>query len=119
LTESVTVEPGKCSQVTGNYKILQGNKVAFTTTALVSITGTIVDEHGNIVTGKNVQNTEFIAQYINDNVRGMTVVDQNYSDTNVKVEISGNMSVNLATLDSYTQEIACDGNNNLTDHSEL
>jgi len=48
----------------------------------------------------------------------MTVVDQNYSDTNVKVEISGHMSVNLATMDSYTQEVACDSNNNL-EHTEL
>ena len=117
LTESVTVEPGKCSKVAGYYKILQGNQVPFKSTALVSITGTIVDEHGNIVAGQTVANTEFIAQYINDNIKGMTVVDQNYSDTNVKVEITGYMSANLATMDSYTKEIACDGTQ--PDHSEL
>ncbi|WP_205702369.1 hypothetical protein, partial [Candidatus Aquarickettsia rohweri] len=50
----------------------------------------------------------FIAQYITENVKGMTVVDQNYSDTNVKVEITGHMSANMATMNSYTQEVACD-----------
>ena len=118
LSESVTVEPGKCSEVTGYYKILQGNEVAFTATALVSITGTIIDEHGNVVAGQNIASPEFITQYINENVKGMTVVDQNYSDTNVKVEISGHMSVNLATMNSYVEEVACT-NDTPPDHTEL
>ena len=118
LTESVTVDPGKCSEITGYYKIIQANQVAFKTTALVSITGTIIDEHGNIVTGQNIPNAEFITQYINDNIKGMTVIDPNYSDTNVKVEMTGYMSANLATMDSYTQEVACDGNNS-PEHTEL
>ena len=46
LTEAVTVQPGECSEVTGYYKILKGNQVPFKSTALVSITGTIIDEHG-------------------------------------------------------------------------
>ncbi len=108
LSESVTVDPGKCSKVTGYYKIIKADQVKFTATALVSISGTIIDEQGNTVSGHNVQSTEFIAQYITENVKGMTVVDQNYSDTNVKVEITGHMSANMATMNSYTQEVACD-----------
>jgi hypothetical protein len=63
--------------------------------------GTIIDEQGNVVFGQNVQNTEFIAQYINENVKGMTVIDHNYSDTNVKVEITGYMSANMATMNLF------------------
>ncbi|MFK7761428.1 MAG: hypothetical protein AB8B46_04910 [Candidatus Midichloriaceae bacterium] len=118
LSESITVAPGKCSKITGYYKIIKGNQVPFKATALASITGTIHDEKGNIVAGQTVPNADFIAQYINDNIKGMTVIDQNYSDTNIKVEISGHMSANLATMDSYTQEVACDGNN-VPEHTEL
>ncbi len=118
LTESITVATGKCSEITGYYKIIHANQVAFKTNALVSISGTIIDDQGNMVSGQTIPNAKFITQYINDNIKGMTVIDPNYSDTNVKVEMTGYMSANLATMDSYTEEVACDGNN-FPEHTEL
>lgn len=88
ITESVTADPSKCSEVTGYYKIVQANQVAFKATALVGISGTIIDEQSNIISGQTIPNTKFVAQYISDNIQGMSVVDPNYDDINVKVEMT-------------------------------
>ena len=108
-TASTTVAPGKCSVIKGSCEIITASNVGFTATALVSVIGTTIDENGNIVSGQAIANTEFIKQYINDNVNHMTVAtDQTGgSDTQIEVSITGTMHTNYATDNTETTETAC------------
>ena len=101
----VSIPAGGCKVVTGSYALSNAENIPYTSTALVSLTGDVLGVDGQ----QEINNPAFLEYYINKNVKGMTVIDSNYSPTQASVTINGNMaSMGFDIQEIETSTIDCD-----------